>query len=200
MHCFGLSMMKLTWLSLLKFSTPLTVYVWQNHIHVVHYHTLKVIVYKINNCIYLNYNEMNGIKVITLMRERMHATENLVIIHNCGFIGNLRSSFTMNSFQSLTYYSEFLPSFHVLLTSYAVLIFLLCLSTFFLPSWNTFTCFHNFFLFSPLSFSPFFLQEPQTTVIHNPVDGIKVHPPPFCPHIIFLYWFSFVIVVPTLFL
>lgn len=131
MHCFGLSMMKLTWLSLLKFSTPLTVYVWQNHIHVVHYHTLKVIVYKINNCIYLNYKEMNGIKVITLMRERLHATENLVIIHNCGFIGNLRSSFTMNSFQSLTYYSEFLPSFHVLLTSYAVLIFLLCLSTFF---------------------------------------------------------------------
>uniref|UniRef100_A0A669D5L3 calcium/calmodulin-dependent protein kinase n=1 Tax=Oreochromis niloticus TaxID=8128 RepID=A0A669D5L3_ORENI len=49
----------------------------------------------------------------------------------------------------------------------------------FLPSLNTFTCFHNFFLFSPLSFSPFFLQEPQTTVIHNPVDGIKVHPPPF---------------------
>uniref|UniRef100_A0AAX7UWW0 calcium/calmodulin-dependent protein kinase n=1 Tax=Astatotilapia calliptera TaxID=8154 RepID=A0AAX7UWW0_ASTCA len=44
------------------------------------------------------------------------------------------------------------------------------------------------------------LKEPQTTVIHNPVDGIKVHPPPFCPHIIFLYWFSFVIVVPTLFL
>lgn len=26
-------------------------------------------------------------------------------------------------------------------------------------------------------FSPFSLQEPQTTVIHNPVDGAKVHPP-----------------------
>uniref|UniRef100_A0A3B5PQT7 calcium/calmodulin-dependent protein kinase n=1 Tax=Xiphophorus maculatus TaxID=8083 RepID=A0A3B5PQT7_XIPMA len=31
-------------------------------------------------------------------------------------------------------------------------------------------------LFSSPSFSPLFLQEPQTTVIHNPVDGIKVHP------------------------
>uniref|UniRef100_A0A672I585 calcium/calmodulin-dependent protein kinase n=1 Tax=Salarias fasciatus TaxID=181472 RepID=A0A672I585_SALFA len=31
---------------------------------------------------------------------------------------------------------------------------------------------------SLLSFSPFSLQEPQTTVIHNPVDGIKVYPPP----------------------
>lgn len=34
---------------------------------------------------------------------------------------------------------------------------------------------------SSLSFCPLFLQEPQTTVIHNPVDGIKVHPPPLPP-------------------
>uniref|UniRef100_A0A8D3EAW6 calcium/calmodulin-dependent protein kinase n=1 Tax=Scophthalmus maximus TaxID=52904 RepID=A0A8D3EAW6_SCOMX len=32
-------------------------------------------------------------------------------------------------------------------------------------------------LLSFLSLSPLFLQEPQTTVIHNPVDGTKVHPP-----------------------
>uniref|UniRef100_A0A669D7R0 calcium/calmodulin-dependent protein kinase n=1 Tax=Oreochromis niloticus TaxID=8128 RepID=A0A669D7R0_ORENI len=38
------------------------------------------------------------------------------------------------------------------------------------------------------------LLEPQTTVIHNPVDGIKVHPPPFCPHLYFLYCFPFYIV------
>lgn len=38
---------------------------------------------------------------------------------------------------------------------------------------------HSLLLFRPLS--PFFLQEPQTTVIHNPVDGIKVHPPPLPP-------------------
>uniref|UniRef100_H2VEG2 calcium/calmodulin-dependent protein kinase n=1 Tax=Takifugu rubripes TaxID=31033 RepID=H2VEG2_TAKRU len=34
---------------------------------------------------------------------------------------------------------------------------------------------HSLFFFHPLS--PLSLQEPQTTVIHNPVDGIKVHPP-----------------------
>uniref|UniRef100_A0A671YM27 calcium/calmodulin-dependent protein kinase n=1 Tax=Sparus aurata TaxID=8175 RepID=A0A671YM27_SPAAU len=34
---------------------------------------------------------------------------------------------------------------------------------------------HSLPFFHP--FSSFFLQEPQTTVIHNPVDGTKVHPP-----------------------
>lgn len=40
---------------------------------------------------------------------------------------------------------------------------------------------HSLFLFSPPSFCPFSLQEPQTTVIHNPVDGTKVHPAPLLP-------------------
>lgn len=40
-------------------------------------------------------------------------------------------------------------------------------------------CHHSLLFFHPLS--PFFLQEPQTTVIHNPVDGTKVHPPPLPP-------------------
>ena len=35
---------------------------------------------------------------------------------------------------------------------------------------------HSLLFFHP--FSSFFLQEPQTTVIHNPVDGTKVHPLP----------------------
>ena len=38
---------------------------------------------------------------------------------------------------------------------------------------------HSLPFFHP--FSSFFLQEPQTTVIHNPVDGTKVHPPPPSP-------------------
>lgn len=135
----------------------------------------------------------------SLWWERMHATENLVIIHNCWFIG-----------LKVIIYHELFPIFNVLFRIFTIFLcvthilrcaYLSLMSlNLFLPSWNTFTCFHNFFLFSPLSFSPFFLQEPQTTVIHNPVDGIKVHPPPFCPHLFFLYWFSFVIVVPTLFL
>lgn len=37
---------------------------------------------------------------------------------------------------------------------------------------------HSLFLFSRPSSCPFSLQEPQTTVIHNPVDGTKVHPAP----------------------
>uniref|UniRef100_A0A3B4VP87 calcium/calmodulin-dependent protein kinase n=1 Tax=Seriola dumerili TaxID=41447 RepID=A0A3B4VP87_SERDU len=58
-----------------------------------------------------------------------------------------------------------------------------------------------------------FLQEPQTTVIHNPVDGIKVHPPPprpprppprppppLSPSIFFFVFNSYVILVFTLFL
>uniref|UniRef100_A0A8P4G7T7 calcium/calmodulin-dependent protein kinase n=1 Tax=Dicentrarchus labrax TaxID=13489 RepID=A0A8P4G7T7_DICLA len=65
------------------------------------------------------------------------------------------------------------PSFHVLLTSFSLLIFL----SFFVI--KTSPPFLSFFLFSPFSF-----QEPQTTVIHNPIDGTKVHPPlpsPFMP-------------------
>lgn len=174
--------MKLTWLSLLKFCTPLTVYVWQNHIHVVHYHTLKVIVYKINNCIYLNYNKMNGIKVITLMRENA-----------CNREFSYHSQLWIYWELKVIIYHELFPIFNVLFRIFTIFLcvthilrcaYLSLMSlNLFLPSWNTFTCFHNFFLFSPLSFSPFFLQEPQTTVIHNPVDGIKVHPPPFCPHL-----------------
>lgn len=37
--------------------------------------------------------------------------------------------------------------------------------------------FTSFLLLLLSLFSPFFLQEPQTTVIYNPIDGTKVHPP-----------------------
>lgn len=41
-------------------------------------------------------------------------------------------------------------------------------------------------------FSPFSLQEPQTTVIHNPVDGTKVHPPPLPSTSLFIVLFLFI--------
>uniref|UniRef100_A0A3P8SCA1 calcium/calmodulin-dependent protein kinase n=1 Tax=Amphiprion percula TaxID=161767 RepID=A0A3P8SCA1_AMPPE len=92
--------------------------------------------------------------------------KSLTIIHMDGFILKLLQS-SINS-------SNLCPYLFVSLSSHSLLIF---------PSNSHFVItkhspVYPHSLAHPLSlFSPFFLQEPQTTVIHNPVDGTK-----FCIH------------------
>uniref|UniRef100_A0A3Q1CRL7 calcium/calmodulin-dependent protein kinase n=1 Tax=Amphiprion ocellaris TaxID=80972 RepID=A0A3Q1CRL7_AMPOC len=104
--------------------------------------------------------------------------KSLTIIHMDGFILKLLES-SINS-------SNLCPYLFVSLSSHSLLIF---------PSNSHFVItkhspVYPHSLAHPLSlFSPFFLQEPQTTVIHNPVDGTKVHPPPLPPS---LHFFNFI--------
>uniref|UniRef100_A0A3P8SB45 calcium/calmodulin-dependent protein kinase n=1 Tax=Amphiprion percula TaxID=161767 RepID=A0A3P8SB45_AMPPE len=104
--------------------------------------------------------------------------KSLTIIHMDGFILKLLQS-SINS-------SNLCPYLFVSLSSHSLLIF---------PSNSHFVItkhspVYPHSLAHPLSlFSPFFLQEPQTTVIHNPVDGTKVHPPPLPPS---LHFFNFI--------